>query len=103
MSTQDPSRAAQPTALTALPRVADIQRGAGGGLDPDGVRVAFDAFRRDALQVQARRRVLQAAGRPANVDPTGHAVRMDALHLIRGAAEFADALERDAQNASAAQ
>jgi F0F1-type ATP synthase membrane subunit b/b' len=28
---------------------------------------------------------------------------MDALHLIRAAAEFADALERDAQNASAAQ
>ncbi len=33
----------------------------------------------------------------------GHAVRMDALHLIRAAAEFADTLERDAQNASAAQ
>ena len=28
---------------------------------------------------------------------------MDALHLIREAAEFADVLERDAQNASAAQ
>ena len=39
----------------------------------------------------------------ANVEPTGHAVRMDALHLIRAAAEFADTLERDAQNASAAQ
>src|SRR6201999_950604 len=50
-------------------------------------------------------RVLQAAGArtgPA-FEPTGHAVRMDALHLIRAAAEFADALERDAQTASAAQ
>jgi hypothetical protein len=28
---------------------------------------------------------------------------MDALHLIRGAAEFADQIERDAQKASAAQ
>ncbi len=40
---------------------------------------------------------------PPQVDPTGHAVRMDALHLIREAAEFADVLERDAQRASAAQ
>lgn len=48
-------------------------------------------------------RVLQAAGQGAQVDPTGHAVRMDALHLIREAAEFADVLERDAQRASAAQ
>ena len=40
---------------------------------------------------------------PASVEPTGHAVRMDALHLIRAAAEFADTIERDAQNASAAQ
>lgn len=31
-------------------------------------------------------RVLQAAGQGAQVDPTGHAVRMDALHLIREAA-----------------
>src|SRR5262249_32982813 len=43
------------------------------------------------------------AGRTADVEPTGHAMRMDALHLIREAAEFADVLERDAQRASAAQ
>ena len=55
------------------------------------------------LQLQAQLRVLQAAGKTSSMDPTGHAVRMDALHLIRAAAEFADALERDAQNASAAQ
>ena len=39
----------------------------------------------------------------ANLEPTGHAVRMDALHLIRAAAEFADVLERDAQSGAAAQ
>jgi F0F1-type ATP synthase membrane subunit b/b' len=74
-----------------------------GTYEPDAVREAFDSFRRHALQLQAQLRVLQAAGKSADVDPTGHAVRMDALHLIRAAAEFADALERDAQNASAAQ
>ena len=41
--------------------------------------------------------------RRAAIEPTGHAVRMDALHLIRAAAEFADTIERDAQTASAAQ
>src|SRR3989442_10365500 len=103
MSTQDPGRAPQAAALTSLPRLEDIPQLEGGGMDPDGVREAFDSFRRHALQLQAQLRVLQAAGKTANVDPTGHAVRMDALHLIRAAAEFADALERDAQNASAAQ
>jgi F0F1-type ATP synthase membrane subunit b/b' len=100
MSTQEPAQSAP---LTSLPRLEDIPQVEGGGYDPDGIRDAFDAFRRHALQLQAQLRVLQAAGRTANVDPTGHVVRMDALHLIRGAAEFADALERDAQNASAAQ
>ena len=37
------------------------------------------------------------------MESSGHAVRMDALHLIRSAAEFADALERDAQTASTTQ
>src|SRR3712207_6841754 len=64
---------------------------------------ALPIFRRHAVQLQAQLRVLQAAGQGANVEPTGHAVRMDALHLIREAAEFADVLERDAQRASAAQ
>ena len=36
-------------------------------------------------------------------EPSGHAVRMDALHLIRSAAEFADTIERDAQEAAAKQ
>jgi F0F1-type ATP synthase membrane subunit b/b' len=95
------SEAPQP-ALTALPRVDDLPA-ARDGYDRERVREAFDAFRRHTAQLQAQLRVLQAAGRTASVDPTGHAVRMDALHLIRAAAEFADTLERDAQNASAAQ
>src|SRR6478672_3777400 len=103
MATDDPGRAGVPS-LTSLPRYEDIPR-SGDGLDADRVRDAFDAFRRHAAQLQAQLRVLQAAGtRPGpNVEPTGHAVRMDALHLIRAAAEFADTIERDAQTASATQ
>jgi F0F1-type ATP synthase membrane subunit b/b' len=102
-ATEGPGRAGAP-ALTSLPRYEDLPR-VGDGIDPDRVREAFDAFRRHAAQLQAQLRVLQAAGkRPGpSVEPTGHAVRMDALHLIRAAAEFADTIERDAQNASAAQ
>src|SRR3954452_5744969 len=96
-----PSPQASP--LTSLPRLEDLRMTEDGAFEPDSVREAFDSFRRHALQLQAQVRVLQAAGKTTNVDPTGHAVRMDALHLIRAAAEFADALERDAQNASAAQ
>ena len=66
------------------------------------MRDAFEAFRRHTAQLQAQLRVLQAAGQ-SGVEPTGHAVRMDALHLVRAAAEFADTIERDAQTASAAQ
>jgi hypothetical protein len=102
MSSQGPGRAPATPALTPLPRLEDLAR-AGEGYDADQVKESFDAFRRHAAQLQAQLRVLQAAGRSARVDPSGHAVRMDALHLIRAAAEFADALERDAQNASAQQ
>src|SRR5581483_5421760 len=74
------------------------------GLNESAVREAFDAFRRHAAQLQAQLRVLQAAGsRTGSGEPSGHAVRMDALHLIRAAAEFADTIEQDAQTASAAQ
>jgi hypothetical protein len=104
MSTpQDPGRAPASPGLTALPRLEDIPQTSGGGYDADRVRDAFDAFRRHSSQLQAQLRVLQAAGRTSDVDPTGHAVRMDALHLIRAASEFADTLERDAQQASANQ
>ena len=92
---------AQP-AITSLPRVEDLPV-AERGYDQQRVQDAFESFRRHAVQLQAQLRVLQAAGQGAHVDPTGHAVRMDSLHLIREAAEFADVLERDAQRASAAQ
>src|SRR3954465_4331177 len=101
MTVEGPGRAGVPS-LTSLPKLEDIPR-SGDGLDAERVREAFDAFRRHTAQLQAQLRVLQAAGRSATVEPSGHAVRMDALHLIRGAAEFADTIERDAQNASAAQ
>lgn len=92
---------AQPE-MTSLPRVEDLPI-AEQGYDADRVREAFDAFRRHVVQLQAQLRVVQAAGQTANVEPTGHAVRMDALHLIREAAAFADVLENDAQRASATQ
>ena len=90
------------SAITSLPRVEDLPV-AEEGYDQQRVQDAFEAFRRHFVQLQAQLRVLQAAGQGTHVDPTGHAVRMDALHLIREAAEFADVLERDAQRASAAQ
>ena len=92
---------AQP-AITSLPRVEDLPV-APQGYDQQRVQDAFEAFRRHAVQLQAQLRVLQAADAGSTIEPTGHAVRMDALHLIREAAEFADVLERDAQRASAAQ
>jgi F0F1-type ATP synthase membrane subunit b/b' len=101
MSTQDPRRAQGP-ALTSLPRVEDIPR-AGDGLDQGKVEEAFNAFRRHVTALQAQLRVLQSAPRSAIAEPSGHAVRMDALHLIRSAAEFADTIERDAQEAAAKQ
>jgi F0F1-type ATP synthase membrane subunit b/b' len=101
MSNQDPSRAGGP-ALTSLPRVEDLPRSA-DGFDRDKVGEAFDAFRRHVTALQAQLRVLQAAPRSAITEPSGHAVRMDALHLIRSAAEFADTIERDAQEAAAKQ
>ena len=100
MATQEPGQ--QPS-LTALPRVEDMPR-KGDGYDADAVREAFESFRRHSAQLQAQLRVLQAASRSGQtVEPTGHAVRMDALHLIRSAAEFADIVEADAQRASEAQ
>jgi F0F1-type ATP synthase membrane subunit b/b' len=101
VATEGPDRVSA-SQLTALPRIEDVPR-KGDGLDADAVRDAFDAFRRHVAQLQAQLRVLQAAGRAGSGEPSGHAVRMDALHLIRAAAEFADVIERDAQAASAGQ
>src|SRR2546428_3639326 len=100
MATQEPGQ--QPS-LTALPRLEDLPK-SGDGYDPEKVREAFESFRRHSAQLQAQLRVLQAASRSGqSVGPTGHAVRMDALHLIRTASEFADTVEADAQKASEAQ
>ena len=92
---------AQP-AITSLPRVEDLPVGP-DGYDQQRVQDAFEAFRRHVVQLQSQLRVLQAADAGSAIEPTGHAVRMDALHLIREASEFADVLERDAQRAAAAQ
>src|SRR6184192_398355 len=100
MAAQEPGQ--QPS-LTALPRLEDLPQ-KGDGYDVDAVQRAFEAFRRHSAQLQAQLRVLQAASRSGQtVEPTGHAVRMDALHLIRTASEFADTVESDAQRASEAQ
>src|ERR687891_2714429 len=102
MSTQDPRRAQAGPALTPLPRADELPT-ADQGYDRTRVQDAFDAFRRHVTSLQAQLRVLQAAPRSAITEPSGHAVRMDALHLIRSAAEFADTIERDAQEAAAKQ
>jgi vacuolar-type H+-ATPase subunit H len=101
MSSQDPNRAGG-SALTPMPRLEDLPQ-SGQGYDREKVGEAFDAFRRHVTALQAQLRVLQAAPRSAIAEPSGHAVRMDALHLIRSAAEFADTIERDAQEAAAKQ
>src|ERR687885_2928194 len=103
MATEGRGPAPQAPSLTPLPRVEDLPRVGDGGYDPDRVADAFEAYRRHTTQLQVQLRVLQAAARSGQVEPTGHAVRMDALHLIRAAADMADTIERDAQAAGAAQ
>lgn len=94
----------EPTPLTSLPSIDDLQPTRGGGYEPQQVREAFDTFRRHLLQLQAQLRVTQAASRAQpSAEAPGHTVRMDALHVIRAAADFADVIERDAQKASAHQ
>ncbi|HXV35198.1 MAG TPA: hypothetical protein VD769_14415 [Gaiellaceae bacterium] len=100
MSTQEPGRA-QP-GLTPLPRIEDLPAST-DGYDRAKVQDAFDSFRRHVTSLQANLRVLQAAPKSAISEPSGHAVRMDALHIVRAAAEFADTIERDAQEAAAKQ
>lgn len=97
------SERGQQASLTPLPSVEELPTLADGGFDPERVKEAFESFRRHTTQLQVQLRVLQAAARSGQVEPTGHAVRMDALHMIRAAADMADTIERDAQTASAAQ
>src|SRR5262245_45459122 len=100
MSTQEPGRA-QP-GLTPLPKIEDLPSST-DGYDRAKVQEAFDSFRRHVTSLQANLRVLQAAPKGAATEPSGHAVRMDALHIVRAAAEFADTIERDATDAAAKQ
>ena len=89
--------------LTSLPQARDLPAAA-DGYERAKVEEAFDAFRRHVTSLQAQ--PARAPGRAragASAEPTGHAVRMDSLHLIRAAAEFADTIERDAQEAAAKQ
>src|SRR4029079_18632114 len=87
MATEGQGRAGQVPALTSLPRVEDLGN-AGDGYDREQARGAFEAFRRHTTQLQVQLRVLQAAGQSGG-EPTGHAIRMDALQLIRRGAEMA--------------
>src|SRR5215217_5559407 len=100
MATQEPG-ARETSGLAALPSVDQLPRSGDGGFDEAQVSQAFDTFQRHITQLQTQLRVLQAAGSSPDAEPTGHAVRMDALHLVRAAAEFADTLEKDAQDAAA--
>jgi hypothetical protein len=89
-------------ALTSLPSAEELPI-VEQGFDPARVREALDSYQRHVTQLQVQLRVLQTAARSGEAEPTGHAVRMDALHLVRAAAELADTIERDAQQASIAQ
>lgn len=102
MATQEPGRVQPATSLTSLPRIDDLPTAA-QGYERVKVEEAFDAFRRHVTSLQTNLRVLQAAPRKGTAEPIGHAVRMDTLHLIRAAAEFADTIERDAQEAATTQ
>lgn len=100
MSTREPGRAQ--SGLTPMPRIEDLPSST-DGYDRAKVQEAFDSFRRHVTSLQANLRVLQAAPKSATSEPSGHAVRMDALHIVRAAAEFADTIERDAQEAAVKQ
>jgi F0F1-type ATP synthase membrane subunit b/b' len=99
MSSFQPERASGPP-LEPLPRFDDIPV-VPHGLDRDRVAQAFDAFQRQLGWYQTELR--SAHGGAVSGEPSGQAVRMDALQLIRAASEFADTLERDAQDAAARQ
>jgi F0F1-type ATP synthase membrane subunit b/b' len=84
-------------AAASLPRLEDLPSAA-DGLDRGRVRDAFEAFRRHVAELEAQLRATRASGSAG--EPSGHAVRRDAVHLIQVAAAFADTLERDARRAA---
>ena len=90
-----------PRALTSLPEVDEM---AGDhAYDEAQVQEASDALRRHAAELRAQLRVMQGTETPAEGETAGGAERMDALHLVRAAAEFADVLVRHAQMTAAAE
>lgn len=89
--------------LESLPRLEELPRTADGGYDARSVGEAFAAFRRSALQMHAELRVLKAAVKPSPVPADSHQARMSAMRIIRAAAEFADAIEREAQRTASEQ
>jgi F0F1-type ATP synthase membrane subunit b/b' len=102
MSSHRPNAERDPSPfLLSLPRIEDIPV-TRDGYDRARVEDAFDVFERQLGTLQARLAVLETAS-GAGTLPSAHPVRMDALHLIRQAAEYADTLERDAVDAVARQ
>ena len=104
MAIEGPGRAGVPS-LTSLPRYRGHSRRPGTASTR---RASARPSTRSAAMPPSCRRSC-ACSRPPAPAPArpssrpGHAVRMDALHLIRAAAEFADTIERDAQTAAGAQ
>jgi cell division septum initiation protein DivIVA len=81
------------------PRLEDIPFAA-HGLDPDRVSESFQAFERQLSWYRAR----QGTTLPAvPAGPAGADLRADAMRLIRAAVEFADVVERDAQEVACQQ
>jgi hypothetical protein len=75
---------------TGVPRLEDIAT-TPHGLDPIGVAAAFEAFERQLV------RASHGSTLPAVAEPAGEALRTDSMRLLRAAVEFADVIERDAQ------
>lgn len=97
-----------PSASGSVPKLEELRRSPEGGYDTQSVVEAFDAFRRNVMQLSAELRVLKAAAAamPAATvpvpDATTREARMSAMRIVRAAAEFADAIEREAQQAATA-
>jgi vacuolar-type H+-ATPase subunit H len=93
---------------TALPTLDELPRSADGGYDARSVEAAFAAFRENALKLSAELRVVKAAmaAKPREPQPVVESAtreaRMSAMRIVRAAAEFADAIEREAQQTAAA-
>jgi cell division septum initiation protein DivIVA len=93
---EQPSPEAPPE---ASPRLEDIPF-ATHGLDPERVGEAFAAFNRQLSWYRSRPGTMLPA---IPAEPAGGDLRADAMRLIRAAVEFADVVERDAQEVACRQ